>query len=77
MLANGAEVDCGKEQGLRTALFESAWGAKADPALTKLLLSHDAAPNALTAYDGTPLHSAAMWGNAQIISALLAAGANK
>lgn len=77
MLANGADVDCGKAQGLRTALFESTWGPKADPAMTKLLLEHDADPNALTAYDGTPLHGAAMWGNPQIVSALLAAGANK
>ena len=33
-------------------------------------------PNAMTAYDGTPLHSATMWQHTELIRALLDAGAD-
>lgn len=77
MLDRGADVDCGKAQGRRTALFEAAWGPSPSLPLATLLLDRGADPNALTAHDGTPLHSAALWGAADIAALLLARGADR
>lgn len=76
MLDHGAEVDLGKAQGKRTALFWAAWGNDPSLPLARLLLARGADPNAMTSYDGTPLHSAAMWDATEVIPLLLAHGAD-
>lgn len=76
LLDAGAPVDAGASVARRTALFWACWGPKADDTLVELLLSRGADPNAMTAYDGTPLHSAAMWQHTELIRALLDAGAD-
>ena len=66
----------GAAVGKRTALFWACWGMQARLELVELLLQHDADPNAQTAYDGTPLHSAIMWDQGDIVRVLIAAGAD-
>lgn len=76
LLARGCPVDIGSESGARTALFCSCWGGSAKKELFHFLLQQGADPNAQTGFDGTPLHSAAMWGHLDLAQALLAAGAD-
>ncbi len=74
LLDAGVDVDLGRSMGERTALFWACWGMSAKLELVELLLAHGADPNAMTGYDGTPLHSAVMWRHADMIGAMLAAG---
>lgn len=75
LLAKGCPVDHGASLGKRTALFEACWG-KGDAALVEFLLARGADPNAMTSYDGTPLHSALMFDNLELAKKLIAAGAD-
>ncbi|MFT3768193.1 MAG: ankyrin repeat domain-containing protein [Minicystis sp.] len=75
LLDRGADIDAADDNG-RTPLFWAAWGPKSDPALVKLLLARGADPNRRTKYDGTPLHSAIIWEDAEVVAAMIAAGAD-
>ena len=44
--------------------------------MVQLLLDEHADIEAKTAWDGTPLHTAAEWGRAEVVQVLLAAGAD-
>lgn len=44
--------------------------------LVKLLLAHDADPNATTAFGWTPVHSACQWTHAEVVAVLLQHGAD-
>ncbi|HEU4533089.1 MAG TPA: ankyrin repeat domain-containing protein, partial [Polyangiaceae bacterium] len=76
LLGRGADVNAGEAQGERTPLFWALWGMKPKLAVVECLLAKGARPNALTRYDGTPLHAAVMWGQADAIRLLLAHGAD-
>lgn len=75
LLANGADVDCGKRQRLRAPLFVACLGRRPELELVKLFLSKGADPNAWSG-EGTPLHAAAKWGHTEIVALLLSKGAN-
>lgn len=73
LLERGCPVDHGAALGKRTALFEACWG-KGDAKLVEFLLKRGANPNAVTAYDGTPLHAAIMFDNVALAGVLVRAG---
>lgn len=77
LLAHGCPIDDGKSEGKRTALFTACWGLAPCAELVGFLLGKGADPNALTGYDGTPLHSAVMWAHADAIRLLVAAGGDR
>jgi cell wall assembly regulator SMI1 len=75
LLDRGADIDAADDNG-RSALFWAAWGPKSDLALVRLLLERGANPNRRTAFDGTPLHSAIMWEDPEVVTAMIRAGAD-
>lgn len=76
LLSRGCPVDVGAETGGRTALFCSCWGGTAKHEVFGCLLEKGADPNAQTSYDGTPLHSAVLWGHVDLAKSLISAGAD-
>lgn len=75
LLSRGCPIDNGAASGDRTALFETCWGAGKRKCFAHLL-AKGADPNAMTSYDGTPLHAAATYGHPDLVKKLLAAGAD-
>ncbi|MFO0547305.1 MAG: ankyrin repeat domain-containing protein [Polyangiaceae bacterium] len=75
LLERGATVDATDDNG-RTPLFWAAWGPTPNLGLVQLLLDRGADPNRRTRFDGTPLHSAVMWEDAEVVAALVRAGAD-
>lgn len=74
LLARGANPNAGRERGERTALFWAVWGMNTSGAIVDALLRAGADPNAMTRYDGTPLHAAVMWSSAANVATLLRHG---
>jgi ankyrin repeat protein len=63
LVEHGADVNTGKDAGMRTPLFWAAWGMDKknnDLKIVKYLVENGAEINTQTKYDGTPLHSAYM-----------------
>jgi cell wall assembly regulator SMI1 len=76
LLERGADVNAGEARGKRTPLYWSLWGEGRPIAVAEFLLKKGARADAMTEFDGTPLHGAAMWGNAAAVKLLLAHGAD-
>jgi cell wall assembly regulator SMI1 len=74
LLSIGADVNIGRAQGSRTPLFWSVWGPKINKDIVQLLLRHGADVNAMTDYDGTPMHAAAMWDHDDMLNLFLEKG---
>lgn len=74
LMGHGCPVDWGAAQGARTALFCSCWGGSPKREIFDFVIEQGADPNAQTCFDGTPLHSAVMWGHLDLAQALVAAG---
>ncbi len=75
LVARGCPVDHGVKTGKRTALFMACWGP-GRPEIFDYTLAQGADPNAQTSFDGTPLHAAIMFDNAELAKRLIAAGAD-
>jgi cell wall assembly regulator SMI1 len=76
LVERGADINIGQRRGERTPLFWACWGMGEKLPLVRWLVEHGADVNALTAFDGTPLHSAVMWEHGDVIRYLLAHGAD-
>ncbi len=76
ILSKGGDVNIGQNSGLRTPLFRVCWGMGAKIPLVEFLLDKGADVNALTAYDGGPIHSAIMWEHKDIVDLFTKRGAD-
>lgn len=72
LAARGADVNAVNEFG-DSALVDVAGLGLAD--IADILVNHGADPNASSSITGNPLHAAAFFGHAAVVSRLLAAGA--